>query len=141
MKSKIAPVFATVMCTTIWVITIIALPFIEDYFYPSNSNSSWQRGIILTPLAILPALIIFHFITTKAIQAGSNSYLYFLGKSSLYGFGIFLSFSAPTFIVTLLIGTLPLSTLLWISVYASLIMYFSQLVPLSIWWLIAARDL
>ena len=138
MKKRITSGIATVICSVMWVATVTAIPFVEEYFAPSGPNDSWQRGVIYTPILLFPALFVFHFITRKVTQAGYVTYLAFIGKSSIYGYLIFISFAAPVFIAALVIEMMPVHILISISAYMGALAYLIQLPSLSVWWLITS---
>ena len=56
---------ASLVCSATWVAILIALLFVEEYFFPSKANSSWQRGFVLTPFVIVPALVVIYFVCKK----------------------------------------------------------------------------
>ncbi len=140
MVNRITSSIATLACSVLWVVILVALPFIEEYFNPPGPNDSWQRGLIITPFIIVPALVVFYHITKKTINSGHVSFLRFIGLTSFYGILVLLSFGLPTFIIALIIKAMPLAALITVSSYIVAVIYLTQLLPLSIWWLIALRS-
>lgn len=136
MINRIVSSFATLICSITWVATLIALPFIEEYLFPSGSNDSWQRGLVVTPFLIAPALVVIYFICKRAVTAGHVSFIAFVSKSSFYGLLLFLSLGFPAFIISLVIGITSIANLLAVSGCLLLIAYLTQLPSLSLWWLI-----
>jgi hypothetical protein len=136
MNNRILSIFATLICSVTWVATLIALPFAEEYFSPSGSNDSWQRGLVVTPFVIAPVLVVFHFVCKKAVAAGHVSFYSFVFNSSLYGLLLFLSLGLPVFVVSLVIGLISIVNLFVVSCYLMVAAYLTLLPSLSLWWLI-----
>lgn len=132
MKNRVISIIASFLCSILWV----AIPFIEEYFAPSGANDSWQRGLVITPFVIIPAMYIIHFICKKTIAVGCVSFLPFVVRSSFYGVLLLLSIGFPLFIVSLIFGLTTIANLLVISGYLLIVVYLTFLPPISLWWLI-----
>ncbi len=127
------------MASLLWTLTILVLPFIEESIYPSGADDSWQRGIVFIPILFIPATIVFSLVTKYAMKRGNYSYLSFLLSSSFLGILVFIGFGTPAFVVSAYIQLLPPFELILVSSYLCAILYITLLIPLSLWWLIAAR--
>lgn len=140
MNNKVASGIATLSCSIFWVAILVALPFVEEYFDPSGSSSSWQGGLVVTPFMVVPALLAFHFICVKSTKAGYVTFVQFVVKASLNGFLLLLSLGLPALILSFIIDLTITANLLAVSGYLLLITYLTLLPPLSLWWLIALRN-
>jgi hypothetical protein len=139
MKNKLLTLLANITCAFTWAIIVTSLPFIEEHFDPSGPNDSWQRGIVFAPFMAIAAIFVFYLVTKRAVKNGHTAYFSFVTRSSLYCYTIFLAFALPAFCVAFYIEIMPRIDLLIVSTYMSFIVFLTQIIPLSFWWLIRLR--
>lgn len=136
MDSCVKSHIANITCSIFWVGIIVALPFLEEYLFPSVAGSSWQRGMVVTPFIIIPVVAAFYIITKKVIAKNHVAYLPFI-KASIFQFLLLLlSFAVPIALVMLFIKMTPLLNLFYSILYFSVLYVITLLLPLSLWWLV-----
>jgi hypothetical protein len=130
---------ATVLATTLFYAPLGALVLHDMNAASMDANDSWQRGLVLAPVAFVASAVVCHVLAAWLLASGHASFIRFTTGACLSAALVILVLAAPAVVIGSYVGMFTLQDAVLPALASSFATCLVAFPAAATWWLIAGR--